>query len=194
MSWKSQPLTIAVSILSCDDTALRLTCTTTNRGEREIFLVNRLFTVDRAGQPTVDPSLVWTRVVDGLLLVVKQLPDIPDWVSPESPQAPYLTRLGAHLELTETLTLQVPVAERYPYMHPVVAARDPREVLVQGLSVVLGVFTPAKPEWVHHVTVGGSPELAADWGHICQAHEVVSSAPVPLRCRCLTRSLPGNGV
>jgi hypothetical protein len=192
MTWTKSQLLLNVTSAQCDQTSLEVVYTVANPGEREVFLVNRLVRVDSLGRPTVDANLVWTRVVDTVLLLVKQLPEIPDWASPEALRAPYLTRLTAHAELTEKIVLPLPVPERYPYMHPSLEDMAPREVLIQRLAVVLGVFTPARPAWVREVTLDGGVELAADWGHIMQAHEVVSSHPKSARCPCLTYSLPGQ--
>jgi hypothetical protein len=185
MTWKTEHVDLDILGVEVGDARLRLGYRVTNLASSELFLVNRLFRVDKLGHVTVDPGLVYALVVDGVLQLSKELLEPPEWASPEGPPVPYLTRLGAGESCSEELDLALPVREHYPWTHFKLRARPLREVTALAIVLTVGYLAGYRSEWLRRVTVGGKQELAIDRGFARQVHAAVTSAPVEAEVPCL---------
>lgn len=188
MTWKTEPLRATLDKAARDGPTLCLEYTAINQGPATIYLFDRLFRADRTGRPIVDAGLVYATVFEGTLQLARQLVEVPPWVFPEAPEVPFLTALEPGRRLTRTLSLTLPIPERYPYMHPKLRAAAPRPAVADRLTLTVGYCRPDRPESVREVWLGDTRELCISYARAVRCHAAVTLGPVALRCDVLDRS------
>jgi len=171
--------------------SLRLRYRTGNPWGRELYLVNRLFATDPTGAIALDPNRVYVTVKDGALHLAKMFVEVPDGMDVECPEVPFLTMLQPGEAFAEEFDLPLPARLTWPYepFRPGV----PREevAICERIDFSLGYFLPRERTWVTKTEVAGQYLLASEYGYLRQAHRVVVSRPLKLRCQCIiTQSGP----
>jgi len=139
-----------------------------NSLEQSIYLVNRVFKWDKAGF-SVDPSIVYTQIVDGELWLTKANLDVPENLDVEYPDVPYLTKVEAGNTFEESFSLPLPLEPYHAYRE---VQRTDEAALFEQVKLVVGWLlgeevttrTTTQPEGLtltsaHHADVKAAQQL-----------------------------------
>jgi hypothetical protein len=187
-TWKAAPIRLSVEPPVLSAGRLVLSWSARSLSGRRLYLFDRLFEVDRAGNRTVDPNLVYSRVEGDLLVLSKLLPEIPEGCRVEIPEVPFLARLEPDQTFEERIEIPLPVAESHPYMEGRIANRKPRLVVTERVAFVVGWFEPGTPDPVREVALGGAVELSVDYDAAHPSAASLVAGPFPFRCEVLSRT------
>ncbi|RJP73282.1 MAG: hypothetical protein C4524_14980 [Candidatus Zixiibacteriota bacterium] len=119
------------------DNLLECTYQVRNTGDRDCYLLNRIYkTYPRWN---INPDIIYVYFQEyGIVHLMKAIPPVPPDVSPTSLMAPYVTPVRAGQVFSETVHLELPLQEYQEY-----ALREPQEKaqkveLYKGIYLTLG--------------------------------------------------------
>jgi hypothetical protein len=141
-----------VPVLRSSEDHLALRYVVANDSDWPVWLVNGLFHRRGAAGFEVDPNLAYCHVANDVLLLRKQLVEVPEDLDVEAPEVPYLSRLDAGEEFAEDLRIPFPVEPRDPY-HPQPRASEP--YWVNHVTFALGYVVDDDPIEPSRVTLAG---------------------------------------
>jgi hypothetical protein len=102
--------------ISLTDKTLTVEYKVSNTTDKSIYLFNILWDVDNDGKAFIAKEEVYVCLKDNKTLSVsKMIPELPSIQSVEFREIPYVTEVEAGQELSEKITLAVPIDEYNPY-------------------------------------------------------------------------------
>ena len=85
-----------------------------NQLSEPIYLVNRVSRWTRTGF-SIDPSLVYTEIVNNTLRLTKAYIDVPENIDVEAPEVPFLTEVAGGSQFEECISQALPLEPYHPY-------------------------------------------------------------------------------
>jgi hypothetical protein len=159
----------------------------TNEWDREVYLLNRLYSTQPGGGRTLDPNRVYDWIDGSSLVLAKRLFAVPQSIDVDRPEVPFLTALPPHTAVSEEISLPQPMIPLLPYLPPHRNAERAQRVHCDAIVLELGYLVPRAEHWITRLSVANQPLLASAYGFAIQAQEVVTSAPRPAHCHCLAQ-------
>jgi len=94
---------------------LVLTYEVQNRGERPVWLFDRLFDTAPTGHVRLAPHKAYVSIEDGRVVVSRMLHKVPENILVEAPEVPGVTLLQGGETMEERVVLPLPLRESLPY-------------------------------------------------------------------------------
>ena len=172
-------VSLAVAGARVTRSALAFTYRATNGSGVQLHLVNRLFHRRGAAGFLVDPNLVYASLDEGGMLVLrKQLMEIPEEIDVEAPEVPYVTPVAPGVTFSETVRLTLPIRPRDPYL----PQPEGEPHTVSQFTFALGYLISSTPVGVVEVRMpSGEVVPRIDFGDLMRGQRLKVAGPLEAR-------------
>jgi hypothetical protein len=124
-----------------------------NTGRSDVYLVNKVYKALPKAEINKDFAYVWLTEQGGLY-IEKDIPPVPQGLSPTSLVVPYMSVVRAGASFTETVELPIPVRQYIEYLDntPPAGPDKERVVTTNGVVFAIGYFVrpPGATERFEH--------------------------------------------
>lgn len=113
----------------------------TNKSNRDIYLLNRIYKTSPTWSIRPDIIYVELDASTGRIELSKKLADLPEGVSVNTPVAPFVTPLRSGLSFRERVQIPLPIREYRQYgMRSTSSGNDERQAFFNSLRFTLGYY------------------------------------------------------